>query len=687
MQPFVTIGSGKLALPEADAAGVRAFKGIPYAAPPVGDLRWRAPRPEAPWAGVRPVDAFGPNSMQGVVFSDIDPSSAGVSEDCLYLNVWTAALGSDRPAPVMLWIHGGGFVVGSGAEPRYDGSYLASQGVVVVTVNHRLNALGFLAHPALTGEAGWSGNYGMLDLVAALRWVRRNVAAFGGDPGQVTVAGESAGSEAVSALMASPLARGLFHRAIGESGGAFPSPLRAPAPLADAELAGLDFMLETGAASLAELRALPAGDVLAAAPGLGFRPIVDGYFLPRPAAAIFADGEQNDVPLLAGWNRDEGFNFTLLPEDQPYGSYAGLLEALFADRAAEALSVYPGGSAALEKAAGRALGGDLVIGHPTWAWLEAQRRTGRSDLFRFRFDRAPLTPEGWFGSRPSADAGAFHAGEILYVFNTLDAFPWHVTPADRALARLTSGYWLNFIRTGDPNGPGLAPWPSYRRPDHPCLVLDVAPQAIADPDRPQHAFLAGVVAGRSPRRLDAVLAAIDAANAADPHAEADRRPAALVYGERMSDELARLCPDASDFLRIAARGQHVERWKLPRDAYPDGRTGYLAWRTEQARRHAARVAGFMADAGYDEDDRQRVAAMLRKEAIKRNPETQILEDVICFVFLRWYFADFAASHPDEDIHRIIARTARKMSPEARASALAEFDLPPALADAVANAER
>ncbi len=287
----LVVEGGRLALPGPDANGVRGYKGIPYAAPPVGPLRWKPPQPVPAWDGVRPAHAFGPNSVQGVVFDDIDPTVCGVSEDCLYLNVWTPAdPGTAQRLPVMVWIHGGGFAVGSGAEPRYDGARLAARGIVVVTLNHRLNALGFLAHPELTAELehGASGNYGMLDLVAALQWVKRNIGAFGGDPEAVTIAGESAGSMAVSALMASPLAKGLFARAIGQSGAMFPSATRGLARLAEAEQAGLAFMRKVGAKSLAELRAAPAEAILAAAPGIGFWPIVDGWFLPKPPAEIFA---------------------------------------------------------------------------------------------------------------------------------------------------------------------------------------------------------------------------------------------------------------------------------------------------------------------------------------------------------------------------------------------------------------
>ena len=338
----LSVEGGALAIPESDAKGVRAYKGLPYAAPPLGRLRWRPPQPVPPWAGVRPIGVFGPNSLQGVVFDDIDPHAAGISEDCLYLNIWTSAPDDGARLPTMVWIHGGGFVVGSGAEPRYDGAHLAARGILVVTLNHRLNALGFLAHPELTAESEHraSGNYGMLDLVAALGWVKRNIAAFGGDPDRVTIAGESAGSEAASALMASPLAKGLFARVIGESGAMFASPSRAPAPLVKAEADGLDFMRKVGAKTLAGLRAAPAEAILAAAPRLGYRPIVDGWFLPRLPAEIFAAGEQNDAPLMAGWNKDEGFNFTLMPDKEAKQSYADLVRALFGDRSEEALRHY-----------------------------------------------------------------------------------------------------------------------------------------------------------------------------------------------------------------------------------------------------------------------------------------------------------------------------------------------------------
>jgi para-nitrobenzyl esterase len=328
----------------------------------------------------------------------------------------------------------------------------------------------------------------MLDLVAALRWVSRNIEAFGGDAKRVTIAGESAGSMAVSALMASPLAKGLFARAIGESGAMFESPGHPILSLA--EDGGREFARKLGATSLEALRSLPAEDILAAAPGLGFRPTIDGYFLPSPPAQIFAAGEQHDVPLLAGWNRDEGFNFSILRGAPAGQSYEALVRAIFGEHAREALDFYPFVGPSVEKASAKALGGDLTIIHGTWAWIEAHRATGKSAIYRFRFDRCPLTLEGWFGSDSSAEAGAFHAGEILYVFNNLRAFPWRITRADRRVATIVSNYWANFVKTGDPNGPNLPIWPSYRDSERPFLATDVSPTVQRDSDVAKHEFLA-----------------------------------------------------------------------------------------------------------------------------------------------------------------------------------------------------
>jgi para-nitrobenzyl esterase len=486
----IEVEGGRLAIAVPDRLGVRCFKGIPYAAPPVGPLRWRPPAPVIPWTGIRPTDRFGSNAVQGIVFNDIDPYAAGISEDCLYLNIWTPARldGSDR-LPVMFWIHGGGFAVGSGAEPRYDGASLAARGIIVVTMNYRLGALGFLAHPALTAEHPHrgSGNWGLMDLIAALDWVRRNIAAFGGDPQAITIAGESAGASAVSILMASPIAKGLFARAIGESGAFFAAPARKLDQLAQAEQAGLDFARKIGANSADDLRKVSADDILAAAPGIGFRPIVDGHILPQPPAALFAQRLHHDVPLLAGWNKDEGFNFPLLSDaDSPYED---IVRDVFGAKARDVLALYPPGDAA----SARALGGDARIGHSTWAWIEAQRTHGSADIFRFRFDRAPLTPEGWFGDTPSRDAGAFHASELLYVFDTLDAFPWLIEDADRTIATTTAAWWTNFVKTGNPNGPGVPTWPSHRGEGSPVMHIDHSPCVKFGTDDERHRLLASTM--------------------------------------------------------------------------------------------------------------------------------------------------------------------------------------------------
>ena len=485
--PFnATVGveNGLLAVPGADSHGVRVFRGIPFAAPPVGRLRWRPPEAPVPWEGVRPVDTFGANAMQAKVYSDLDPFNEGVSEDCLFLNVWTPATRAAERLPVLFWIHGGGFVAGHGAEPRYDGGRLASRGIVVVTSNHRLGAFGFLAHPELTAESpkGASGNYGLLDQVAAIAWVKRNIAAFGGDPDCVTIAGESAGSISVSALMASPLTAGLFQRAIGESGALFsPSPRIPDRSLAGAERYGLRFAETIGARSLADLRALPAEAIVAATPtNHTLWPIVDGHVLPESPAEIFARGKQNDVALLAGWNRDEGFNFDITTGTGK--SFVEIVRQRFGPKADGILRLYPASNEAEAAQSARDFGGDLTIVQPTWAWIEAQAKTGRAPVWRYRFDHAPSVPAGWFGDRPSGGAGAFHAAEIVYALDNLDAVPWTYSEADRQTAAAMSAYWVNFVKIGDPNGAGLPAWPAYGPADGKVMVLGAQPYV----SRPDH---------------------------------------------------------------------------------------------------------------------------------------------------------------------------------------------------------
>jgi len=467
--------------------GVAAFKGIPFAAPPVGPLRWKAPQPAARWNGVREAVEFGPRCMQGNIYNDMIFRDKGPSEDCLYLNVWTPAASANARLPVMVWIYGGGFAAGAASEPRQDGENLARKGVVVVSMNYRLNVFGFFAHAELAKESGHdsAGNYGLLDQLAALQWVRKNIAGFGGDPANVTIFGESAGSFSVSAQMASPLAQGLFQRAIGESGAFFGAVLDLK-PLAASEEADAKFAESIGAHSLAELRAKPAGELLDAAAkekGIRFAPNVDGYFLPQSVREIYASGKQSHAPLLAGWNHDEGGLGSVFGKDAPTAAnFVAYAHQHFSEHADEFLKLYPADSDEQAKRSAQDLAGDQFIAYSTWKWLEMQAATGNS-TYRYEFDDAP----------PGGDApprGAYHSAEIEFVFGALASknLPWR--PEDKALSDLMSSYWSNFARNGDPNGTGLPPWPVYNsQGSHPVMHLDATSHAAPDDHRERYEFL------------------------------------------------------------------------------------------------------------------------------------------------------------------------------------------------------
>ncbi|MDE1939644.1 MAG: carboxylesterase family protein [Alphaproteobacteria bacterium] len=487
------IDGGKIAVAIPSAEGVRVYKGLPYAAPPVGDLRWREPAPVVPWSGVRAVDAFAPNCLQPKVYHDIDPFNPSMSEDCLYLNVWTAAKPGEA-RPVFVWIHGGGYQAGYGAEPRHDGTVLAEKGLVVVTINYRLGVFGFLAHPELTAESPHhaSGDYALMDMIAALRWVQRNIATFGGDPNRVTIAGESAGADAVSRLMASPEARGLFQRAIGESGAGFGT--TPDDSLATAEAKGEAFTRAMDGDTIAQLRKRSSAELLAlelaSNENWGFGPDIDGWILPAAPDQIFAAGKQNDVPMLVGWNADEGSLF----EDGVFGtqSLSELLSSRFGHRSAEAAKFYPSATADELRRSRETYAGDKVIAEPTWLWAAAQTKTGRAPVYLYVFARHPPIPPDWFGAAyEGKDVGAFHSGEIPYVFGHPDIFPsWQPTADDRTLADLMSSDWAAFAATGNPNGEGRPAWPTYD-PEGTAqrMVFGVPSAATRDTDLERRRFL------------------------------------------------------------------------------------------------------------------------------------------------------------------------------------------------------
>jgi para-nitrobenzyl esterase len=472
---------------------VRTFKGIPYAAPPVGPLRWKDPQPATAWDGVRPASEYGARCMQGPIYPDMIFHDNGPSEDCLYLNLWMPAHPTGGRLPVMVWIYGGGFAAGSSSEPRQDGGNLSKQGVMVVSMNYRLGIFGFFSHPELTKESGHdaSGNYGLLDQIAALRWVHDNIEieAFGGDPNNVTIFGQSAGSSSVSALVASPLAKGLFQKAIGESGSVFNSS-RELRILAKSEAADVHFAEDAlGTSSLAALRSKSAADLLNAAlehRDVRFSIIVDGYFLPESPFGIYLAGKQSHVPLLAGWNADEGSARAIFGEAEPTpANLAAELHKLFQGRADEAIQLYPASTNEQAKRAAEELSRDRGVGYAMWKWLELQRDTAQVTTYRYQFDRKRPRPPGATG--PDPGPRAYHSAEIEYVFNVLPhrAEPW---PAeDHEISKLMSTYWANFAKTGDPNGPGLPKWPAYNSSGT-FEVMHFASDSKATPDEYQKRY-------------------------------------------------------------------------------------------------------------------------------------------------------------------------------------------------------
>jgi para-nitrobenzyl esterase len=509
----VKIANGTLEAAAPQGSGVREFKGIPFAEPPVGDLRWSAPKPVKNWTGVRQATQFGPRCMQQPLFGDMNFRSNGMSEDCLYLNVWTPAKNANERLPVLVYFFGGGFLAGDGSEPRYDGESMARKGIVSLTVNYRLGVFGFLAHPELTKESPHhsSGNYTLLDQHAALLWVRDNIAAFGGDPGKVTIAGESAGSIAVSAQMASPLSRDLIAGAIGESGSIIGT--LAPVPLAEAEEQGVKFAASQGAKGVTELRAIPAAQLLEAAgkPGTPrFAPTVDGWFFPESPRAIFAAGKQAHVPLLAGWNSEESNARAVLGRDEPTReNFEKAVARLYGADAKAVLAEYAPATNEEVLQAATDLASDRFIAYSTWKWIDASAQTGGKPVYRYFYSHprprmtaamgnataglaggvirgsgAPATPA------PPA-RGAVHSAEIEYAMGNLETnkvFEW--TPGDRKVSATMQEYFANFVKEGNPNGPGLPKWPPVNAGGPPqYLRIDVDTKVETEQHRGRYLLL------------------------------------------------------------------------------------------------------------------------------------------------------------------------------------------------------
>ena len=488
------------------------FLGVPYAKPPLGELRWKPPQPADAWHGVLKTKEFGPRAMQADVFGDMKFRSDAMSEDCLYLNVWTPAQDKSERLPVLVYFYGGGFVAGDGSEPRYDGAGMAQKGIVALTVNYRLNIFGFYAHPELNAESLYngSGNYGLLDQNLALQWVQKNIAAFGGDPKRVTIAGESAGSISVSGHMVSPLSKDLIAGAIGESGAAI-NPTLYPVPLAEAEKDGLEFAKNAGYASLEDLRALSTDEIFAIynkSGRFGFSTVVDGYFYPKSLPEIFNGGEQAHVPLLLGWNSAE-IPGTAFMQGLPYTeeNYIKKVKQTYPDDYEQVLQLYPHGSEKEIEHSATALASDRFIAYSTWKWFDLHRKNSEQPVYRYLYSklRPPLVDEtlasglagGTVKKEESAPdvpepIGAPHACEIEYCMGNLHLvkeYAW--TENDYKVSAVMQNYLANFIKTGDPNGANLPVWPAAHE-DHktpPVMVIDVESKVVQAQNDARYLFL------------------------------------------------------------------------------------------------------------------------------------------------------------------------------------------------------
>lgn len=478
--------------------GLQVYLGIPYAKPPVGALRWKAPQALENWNGVKETKQFAPRAVQAMVYSDMNFRSNGLSEDCLYLNVWTPAKRNTTGLPVLVYFHGGGFIAGDGSEPRYDGASMAKKGIVVVTVNYRLNLFGFLALPELSAEAPYkaSGNYGLLDQNAALKWVNQNIAAFGGDPQKVTIAGESAGSISVSTQMASPLSKGLIAGAIGESGAAI-NPTYTPVPLAEAEKQGLEFIKNAGNYTLSQLRAMSTRElyeIYNESKHFKIQIVIDGYFLPKSIIEIFNAKEQAQVPLLLGWNSAEIPGIAFM-HGMPYTeeNYIKRVENTYPDEVEEVLQLYPHGSIKEIELSATALASDRFIAYSTWKWFDLHRKNSAQHVYRYLFSKIrPALVENANTPKMPEPVGATHACEIEYCMGNLDLsreYAW--TTDDYNVSETMQNYFANFIKTGNPNATGLPEWiPAGSTGDMPpVMIIDVESKTVKAEHDARYLFL------------------------------------------------------------------------------------------------------------------------------------------------------------------------------------------------------
>jgi para-nitrobenzyl esterase len=455
---------------------IHIFKGIPFAAPPLAELRWKAPQPVVSWSGTKLCDKFGPSPMQGkpAAFSmwseEFLIPKEPISEDCLYLNVWTGAVTEKEKRPVLVWIYGGGFVSGGSAAPIYDGEAMAKKGIVFVSINYRVGIFGFFAHPELTKESGnnASGNYGIMDQIAALKWVQKNIASFGGDPGNVTIAGQSAGSMSVNCLVASPLAKNLFKKAIAQSGASFTN---GNPGLQKAEQDGSRVMQTLNISSVNEFRKMPAEELLKKAQG-GRGPIIDGFVLPDAIVNIFKEGKENKVDLLTGWNQDEGLLSGPIKTADAFKNDAA---NRYGNDASLFLKYFPADNDSIAALSQLNLSRDIIFGMQNYTWANVQSTRG-SKVYVYRFIRKPPATGEYI------KYGAFHTGEVPYAYDNLKFVnrPWK--EIDHELATIMSSYWANFVKHSDPNGKGLPIWDAYKSSDKKVMMLEEKPQSRKMPD-------------------------------------------------------------------------------------------------------------------------------------------------------------------------------------------------------------